>query len=200
MKTKRLLIIGFLLVSLIPILMWLCGWRMEYVREMILLHSKPPKLSTEETTELHTWLKKNAIHLDSVEAGSGYMGDYLRRTYGDDMVVIGLLSNRKFSESPENSDETPLTRDGTLQATLAQAGLDIAVVDFRSLPKGVVSKYFNSPIRAGGVETIYPLSYDAILFIESTTNARQWRSRLPVDLHQRARVARHIPPGNNYFG
>ena len=108
--------------------------------------------------------------------GSGCMGDYLRRTYGDDMVVIGLLSNRKFSESPENSDETPLTRDGTLQATLAQAGLDIAVVDFRSLPKGIVSRYFNSPIRAGGVETIYPLSYDAILFIESTTNARLVRA------------------------
>jgi len=108
--------------------------------------------------------------------GSGRMGDYLRRTYGDDMVVIGLLSNRKFSESPENSDETPPTTNGTLQATLAQAGLDIAVVDFRSLPKGIVSRYFNSPIRAGGVETIYPLSYDAILFIESTTNARLVRA------------------------
>ncbi len=30
--------------------------------------------------------------------------------------------------------------------------LYIAVVDFRSLPKGIVSRYFNSPIRAGGVE------------------------------------------------
>jgi len=104
--------------------------------------------------------------------GSGCMGDHLRRTYGDDMVVIGLLSNRKFSESPETSDEKPLIRDGSLEATLAQAGLEIAVVDFRSLPKGIVSRYFNSPIRAGGVETIYPLSYDAVLFIESTTNAR----------------------------
>ena len=111
------------------------------------------------------------VHVSAMP-GSGCMGDYLRQTYGDDMVVIGLLSNRKFSESPENSDETPPIREGSLEATLAQAGLDIAVVDFRSLPKGIVSRYFNSPIRAGGVTTIYPLSYDAVLFIESTTNAR----------------------------
>ncbi|MCK4818266.1 erythromycin esterase family protein, partial [bacterium] len=73
MKIRRLIITGFVLVSLILILMWLFGGRIEYVREMILLlHSKPPKLSTEETTELHTWLKENAIGLDSVEAGSGF--------------------------------------------------------------------------------------------------------------------------------
>ena len=104
---------------------------------------------------------------------SGCMGDYLRRTYGDDMMVIGLLSNRGFTESPENSDVTPLTNDGSLEATLAQAGLDIAVVDFRSLPKGIVSRYFNSPIITKSVKTIYPLWYDAVLFIESTVNAIQ---------------------------
>ncbi len=111
------------------------------------------------------------VHVSAMP-GSGCMGDHLRRIYGDDMVVIGLLSNRKFSESPETSDETPTIREGSLEATLAQAGLDIAVVDFRSLPKGIVSAYFNSPIRTDGVKTIYPLSYDAVLFIESTTNAR----------------------------
>jgi hypothetical protein len=99
------------------------------------------------------------------------MGDYLRQTYGDDMVVIGLLSNRGVAESPEDSDVTSLTNDGSLEATLAQAGLDIAIVDFRSLPKGTVSKYFNSPIITN-VKTVYPLWYDAVLFIESTTKAR----------------------------
>lgn len=89
MKTKKLLIIGFLLVSLIPILMWLCGLRMEHVREMILLlHSKPPNLSTEETTELHTWLKENAIHLNSVEAGSGFQDmQPLKAIIGDARIV-----------------------------------------------------------------------------------------------------------------
>ncbi len=102
---------------------------------------------------------------------SGCMGDHLRQTYGDDMVVIGLLSNRGVAESLEDSDVTSLTNDGSLEATLAQAGLDIAIVDFRSLPKGTVSKYFNSPIITN-VKTVYPLWYDAVLFIESTTKAR----------------------------
>ncbi len=90
MKTKKLLTIGFLLVSLIlVILMWLFGWRMEPVREMILLlRSKPPKLSTEETTELHTWLKENAIHLNSVEAGSGFEDmQPLKAIIGDARIV-----------------------------------------------------------------------------------------------------------------
>jgi len=111
------------------------------------------------------------VHVSAM-FGSGCMGDYLRRKYGDDMVVIGLLSNRKFSGTPEKSEETYIARDGTLEATLAKSGLNIAVVDFRSLPKGIVSRYFNSPIRSGGIKTIYPLSYDAVLFIESTSNAR----------------------------
>ncbi len=58
------------------------------------------------------------VHISAMPF-SGCMGDYLRRTYSDDMVVIGLLSNRKFSESPDNSDETLPTTNGTLQATLA---------------------------------------------------------------------------------
>lgn len=89
MKTKKLLIIGFLLVSLIPILMWLFGLRIEHVRTMILLlRSKPAKLSTEERAELHTWLKENAIHLNSVEAGSGFEDmQPLKAIIGDARIV-----------------------------------------------------------------------------------------------------------------
>jgi erythromycin esterase len=72
MKTKGLLITGFLLVSLISVLLWLFGLRIEHVRFLILSLSEPPKLSTEERTELHTWLKEDAVHLNSVEAGSGF--------------------------------------------------------------------------------------------------------------------------------
>ena len=144
-----------------------------YLRDKSMARNARWIVDYEDGTKTILWAAN--VHVMAI-FGSGCMGDYLRRTYGDDMVVVGLLSNRKFSESPENSYETPPTTNGTLQATLAQAGLDIAVVDFRSLPKGIVSRYFNSPIRAGGVETIYPLSYDAILFIESTTNARLVRA------------------------
>ncbi len=104
---------------------------------------------------------------------SGCMGDYLRQKYGEDMVVIGLLSNGDFTESPENSDVKPLTNDISLEATLARAGLDIAIVDFRSLPKGAVSKYFNAPRKTGPIACLFPSAYDAILFIESTVTAIQ---------------------------
>lgn len=88
--------------------------------------------------------------------GSGCMGAYLRRMYGDDMVVIALVSNSR----------------GGIETVLAEAGLDIAILDFRSLPEGIVGEFFNSPFRENsGIKTIYPLSYDAVLFINSTSGA-----------------------------
>ena len=83
------------------------------------------------------------------------MGTYLRKMYGNDMVVIALIGDR---------------REG-IETFLAEAGLRISVLDFRSLPRGIISEYFNSPFRSGGVKTIYPLSYDAVLYIESTSGA-----------------------------
>jgi erythromycin esterase len=109
--------------------------------------------------------------------GSGCMGGYLRRTYGKDMVVFSLLSNRK-SEGllPDDTDQGPGAPKGSVEALLAEAGLDMAVVNLRSLPKGAVSKYFNAPRKTGPISCLLPRAYDAILFIESTTNARQVRT------------------------
>ena len=92
----------------------------------------------------------------TVLPGSGCMGAYLRRMYGDEMVVIALMGDRR----------------GSLAELLTTAGLDISVLDFRSLPEGIVSEYLNSPFRSGGVKIIYPISYDAVLFIKSTSDAR----------------------------
>ncbi|HCO93291.1 MAG TPA: hypothetical protein DIU00_04955 [Phycisphaerales bacterium] len=105
--------------------------------------------------------------------GSGCMGDYLRRTFGKDMVVFGLLSNRK-SEGllPDDTDQGPGAPKGSVEALLTEAGLDMAVVNLRSLPKGAISKYFNAPRKTGPISCLLPAAYDAILFIESTTNAR----------------------------
>jgi erythromycin esterase len=107
------------------------------------------------------------------------MGSYLRRAYGDDIVIVGLLFNRRFSAEPNDELSTESTNQltseskGNLEATLAKAGLNIGVLDFRSPPKGIVSKYFKSPIRAdNGANYVYPWAYDAVLFVESTTNAR----------------------------
>ncbi len=111
---------------------------------------------------------------------SGCMGDYLRRTYGKDMVVFGLMCNRKSDAlSPGNTEQGYGAPNGSVEALLTEAGLDMAVIDLRSLPKGTVSKYFNAPRKTGTVATLLPWAYDAILFIESTTNARPVGASIP---------------------
>jgi erythromycin esterase len=104
--------------------------------------------------------------------GSRCMGDHLRQIYGNDMVAIGLICNRRTSGSSDS--ELSSLGTGTLEAFLTQAGLDVSIIDFHSLPEGIVSEFFNSPFQSDqGVKTIYPLSYDAVLFIESTSDARR---------------------------
>ena len=109
--------------------------------------------------------------------GTGNMGDHLRRMYGDDMVVIGLIRNRRVGSDEIDlvaaAQDHPVSVDlGTLVGTLTKAGLKMSVVDFQSLPKGTVSKYFNSPFVKGGVKTLYPEAFDAVLFIELTSTAK----------------------------
>jgi len=103
--------------------------------------------------------------------GSGCMGSYLRQSFGKDMVAFGLLCNRN-SASPDDTDKGYGAPRGTFEAHLTEAGLDMAVVDLRTLPKGAVSKYFNAPRKSGSIFLRLPRAYDAILFIESTTVAR----------------------------
>ncbi|MHC4109786.1 MAG: erythromycin esterase family protein [Planctomycetota bacterium] len=124
----------------------------------------------EEGAKIILWAANTHI---MATRGSGCMGDYLRRAYGNDMGVFGLLSNRK-SEGPlpDNTDKGYVAPKGSVEALLAEAGLDMAVVNLRSLPKGAVSKYFNAPRKTGPINILLPRAYDAILFIESTTNAR----------------------------
>ena len=106
--------------------------------------------------------------------GSGCMGDYLRRTYGDGMVVFGLMSGGKSAgPSPDNTDQAYGAPKGSVEALLTEAGLDMAVVNLRCLPKGAVSKYFNAPRKTGPIACLLPSAYDAILFIESTVTAIQ---------------------------
>jgi erythromycin esterase len=105
---------------------------------------------------------------------SGCMGSYLRQSFGKDMVVFGLLCNRN-SEGllPDDTDQGPGAPKGSVEALLTEAGLDMAVVNLRSLPKGAVSKYFNAPRKTGPIAYLLPSAYDAILFIESTVTAVQ---------------------------
>jgi erythromycin esterase len=105
---------------------------------------------------------------------SGCMGDYLRRTFGKDMVVFGVLCNRNSERLlPDDTDQGYGAPKGSLEALLTEAGLEMAVVNLRSLPKGAVSKYFNAPRITGPIACLFPSAYDAILFIESTVTAIQ---------------------------
>ncbi len=117
--------------------------------------------------------------------GSGCMGSHLRQTYGNDMVVFGLMSGGKSAgPTPDNTDQGYGAPKESVEALLAEAGLDMAVVNLRSLPKGTVSKYFNAPRKTGPIACLFPAAYDAILFIESTVNAVQAKGgslRAPVE-------------------
>ncbi|UCE47807.1 MAG: erythromycin esterase family protein [Phycisphaerales bacterium] len=95
--------------------------------------------------------------------GSEYMGDHLRRTYGKDLVSVGFLRNRKsdgFGDeegSSESTDDVSVAPKGSLEAVFAEAGLEVAVVDLRSLPSSAVSKYFNAPVKmTSSLTTLLP--------------------------------------------
>jgi erythromycin esterase-like protein len=124
------------------------------------------------------------------------MGASLRKLFGKEMVIFGFVFNQGSFQAIEmpfpskrglrtfNVDPAP---EGSLDAMLASAGLRIAAIDLRALPKtGPVANWFNKPratknIGAGYGEAfaagflaneVIPKIYDALLFVEKTTAAR----------------------------
>jgi len=135
-------------------------------------------------------------HNGHVATRNPWMGSHLRRMFGSEMVVFGFAFNQGGFQAVEmpfpsatglrsfNVDPAP---DGSLDATLASAGLSIAAIDLRKAPKeGEAAKWFSEPratrsIGAGYGERfaanfldkqVTPQIYDAILFVEKTTAAR----------------------------
>ncbi len=120
------------------------------------------------------------------------MGSHLRKSLGPEMVVFGFAFNQGGFQAvemgkglrPFNVAPSP---EGSLDATLAAAGLQIAAIDLRSLPKdGIVAKWFAEPKQTRNVGAVYsepmaanflakqvaPQLYDALLFVEKTSAAR----------------------------
>jgi hypothetical protein len=124
------------------------------------------------------------------------MGSALRKMFGNQMVVFRFAFNQGSFQAMEmpfpsktglrtfNLDPAP---EGSLDAMLASAGLQIAAIDLRALPKkGEVADWFSEPratrsIGAGYGEQfaanflakqVSPKIYDALLFVEKTTAAR----------------------------
>lgn len=136
-------------------------------------------------------------HVSTASAG-GYdpMGASLRKIFGDKMVVFGLAFNQGSFQAIEmpfpskrglRSFHVDPAPEGSLDAMLASAGLRIAAIDLRALPKeGEVAKWFSEPratrsIGAGYGEQfaagflgkqVIPRSYDVLLFVEKTTAAK----------------------------
>jgi erythromycin esterase len=160
-----------------------------YLRDQAMARNVSWLADYEEGAKIVLWAANAHI---TTTPGSGAMGDYLRRQYGNDLVSIGLLCNRTFSPDPNAQEPTeeagPSGRgSGTAEAVLASAGLQTAVLDLRSLPKGIVSEYFSARLRGdGGATVVLPAAYDAVLFIESTLTARvlvpiQWVAPARID-------------------
>jgi len=119
------------------------------------------------------------------------MGRYLHERFGKGMVSFGFSFNRgafraiETGRIPRDFTVKPLPK-GSLDRTLASAGIPLFAVDLRDLPKdGPVTRWFAKPHdmrNIGGVysekganapdpiaSTIWPEAFDVIVFVEKTT-------------------------------
>jgi erythromycin esterase len=123
------------------------------------------------------------------------MGRYLHERFGNQMINFGFSFNQGSFRAigtgriPSEFTVAPLP-EGSLDRTLASAGIPLFALDLRQLPRGgPVARWFAKP-RAmrniGGVyseklpdfpdpiaTTQWPEAFDAILFVEKTTAAQE---------------------------
>ena len=121
----------------------------------------------------------------------GSMGTWLKKMFGSDVVNFGFAFNQGTLQARDMAHGGELRSftigpapEGSLDAILAGAGLSIAAVDLRALPKiGAVAEFFRHPVQTrwagagfvkGGftVSKRFPEVYDALFFIEKTSAAR----------------------------
>lgn len=138
-------------------------------------------------------------HVSAAEPGpaANGMGSYLRAALGQDMVVFGFSFNRGSFQAIAGpsamggglrSFEVGPAPVGSLDQTLAQAGLKTAAVDLRRLPdKGPVAEWFSRRHGTRSIGAVFidslagqyyasiavPRHFDAILFVDTTTTARR---------------------------
>jgi len=116
------------------------------------------------------------------------MGTALRRTYGREMAVFGFSFNQgSFQAIPQGGGvlktfTVPPAPPGSLDATLASAGLPLFALDLRASPE-----WFRQARRSRQIGAVYPEGapyalmsdvvpaevYDAVLFVDETTVARK---------------------------
>lgn len=124
------------------------------------------------------------------------MGVHLRKMFGSDMVVFGFAFNQGSFQAMEmpfpsekglHSFTVGPAPEGSLDALLAAAGLSLAAIDLRAVPKdGPVAEWFSADHATRNIGAGYadqfaasflapqkvPRLYDALFFVEKTTSAR----------------------------
>jgi erythromycin esterase len=124
------------------------------------------------------------------------MGVHLRKMFGSDLMVFGFAFNQGSFQAMEmpfpsekglHSFTVGPAPEGSLDAILAAAGLSLAAIDLRAVPKdGPVAEWFSVDhatrnIGAGYAEQYaasflapqtVPRFYDALFFVEKTSSAR----------------------------
>jgi len=130
-------------------------------------------------------------HNGHVETSPGSMGSALRRMYGSQMAIFGFAFNQGSFRAVERSAglknfTVPPAPAGSLDATLASAGIPLFALDLRALPKsGPVADWFHATHATRSIGAIFsddtaasylvpqvvPDLADGILFVEKTTAA-----------------------------
>jgi erythromycin esterase len=141
------------------------------------------------------WAHNGHVSAEAADRVGTYrpMGASLREMYGSQMVVFGFAFNQGSFQAIDMGGGglrpfTVASNDpGSLDATLASAGLPIFALDVRNAPAtGPVATWLNQPhatrwIGSGfqdGTSQRYlanivaPKTFDAILFVDKTTAAR----------------------------
>jgi erythromycin esterase-like protein len=129
-------------------------------------------------------------------SGLGYraMGADLRQMFPNQMVVMGFSFNQgSFQARSQSTGElknftVPPAPEGSLDATLASAGIPRLALDLRQTPKtGAVADWFNATHQTRSIGAVYPEdspfaflanfkapeAFDAILFVADTTFAHK---------------------------
>lgn len=147
-------------------------------------------------------------HIANIFLSVGSMGWNLRKMFGTDLITFGFAFNRGSFQAVDMPPSTAGRREfsvdaapeETLDGTLAAAGLSIAAVDLREIPRdGPVADWFNRPLATRNIGAGYSEQYaeaffgpqfpqilthqfDAILFTENTTasHSLEWIRRMPA--------------------
>lgn len=155
------------------------------LRERYLAENVRWVLDREETGgRVFIWSHNSRVSLEGIQDGER-MGRHLRRMFGDDLVVIGILFNqgafRAKSGGPDIAAiEIGPAPKGTIENSLSKVGHDMLIVDLRratdlvdqwlqskSLTREAGTRYSdpNSMIRS----CILGRRFDAVIFVDTTT-------------------------------